>query len=134
MWRWHYLVKRCLFSLDAYMISCPTWSKNLKRYLLHMFSSRNCTFYIPLFSKSYFLNGNINEGFLSSWNQDEIWLTIVVQRILNPLYVKYRGPILRVMSPALGSNDLSLDQSGTSIQILPEPNAVSDSFFIKLRL
>ena len=37
--------------------------------------------------------------------------------------VKYRGPILRVTSPALGSDDLNLDQSGTSIQILPEPNA-----------
>ena len=38
--------------------------------------------------------------------------------------LKYRGPILHVMSQALGSNDLSLNQSGTSIQILPEPNAV----------
>ena len=38
--------------------------------------------------------------------------------------VKYKGTILRVTSPALGSDDLSLDQSGTSIQILPEPNAV----------
>ena len=28
-------------------------------------------------------------------------------------------------SPALGSDDLSLDQSGTSIQILSEPNAVT---------
>ena len=39
-------------------------------------------------------------------------------------------------SPALGSNDLSLDQSGTSIQILLEPNAVTwyVFFFIKLRL
>ena len=33
--------------------------------------------------------------------------------------------ILRVTSPALGSNDLSLNQSGTSIQILPEPNDVT---------
>ena len=39
--------------------------------------------------------------------------------------VKYRGPILRVTSPALGSDDLSLDQSGTSIKILQEPNAVT---------
>ena len=37
--------------------------------------------------------------------------------------VKYRGTILRVTWPALGSDDLNLDQSGTSIQILPEPNA-----------
>ena len=37
--------------------------------------------------------------------------------------VKYRGLILRVTRPALGSNDLNLDQSGTSIQILQEPNA-----------
>ena len=34
-------------------------------------------------------------------------------------------PILRVTSPALGSDDLSLDQSGMSIQILQEPNAVT---------
>ena len=37
--------------------------------------------------------------------------------------VKYKGPILHGTWPALGSNDLNLDQSGTSIQILPEPNA-----------
>ena len=37
--------------------------------------------------------------------------------------VKYRGVILHVTSPALGSDDLSLDQSGRSIQILLEPNA-----------
>ena len=36
--------------------------------------------------------------------------------------VKYRGPILRVTRPALGSYDSNLDQSGMSIQILPEPN------------
>ena len=46
--------------------------------------------------------------------------------------IKYRGPILRVMSPALGSDDLSLDQSGTSIQILPEPNAVTWHVFYKI--
>ena len=39
--------------------------------------------------------------------------------------LKYTGPILRVTSPALGSNYLSLDQSGTRSQILPEPNAVT---------
>ena len=36
--------------------------------------------------------------------------------------LKYRGPILPVTSTALGSNDLNLDQSGTSMQILPEPD------------
>ena len=38
------------------------------------------------------------------------------------------------MSPALGSDDLSLEQSGTSIQILPEPNAgrVTRFFFYKI--
>ena len=39
---------------------------------------------------------------------------------------------MRVTSPALGSDDLSLDQSGTSIQILPEPR--DTFFFIKLQL
>ena len=47
-------------------------------------------------------------------------------------FVKYRGPILRVTSPALGSDDLSLNQSGTSIQILPEPNAVTWHVFYKI--
>ena len=32
-------------------------------------------------------------------------------QLLNGFYIKYRGPILRVTSPALGSDDLSLDQS-----------------------
>ena len=45
---------------------------------------------------------------------------------------EYRGPILRVTSPALGSNDLSLDQSGTSIQILLEPNTVTWHVFDKI--
>ena len=35
-----------------------------------------------------------------------------------PILVKYRGPILRVTSQALGSHDSTLDQSATSIQIL----------------
>ena len=39
---------------------------------------------------------------------------------------------VRVTSPALGSDDLSLDQSGTSIQILPEPNAVTRHVFYKI--
>ena len=39
--------------------------------------------------------------------------------------LKYRGPILRVTSQALGSDDLTLDQSATSIQILPEPALVT---------
>ena len=38
--------------------------------------------------------------------------------------LKCRGLILRVTSAASGSNDLSLDQSGMSIQILLEPNVV----------
>ena len=33
MWRLHDLVKKGLFPLDAYMVSCPTWSKNLERTL-----------------------------------------------------------------------------------------------------
>ena len=50
-------------------------------------------------------------------------------------WVKYRGPILRETSPALGSNDLKLDQSAMSIQILLEPKLVTwHVFCIKLRL
>ena len=51
------------------------------------------------------------------------------------ILLKYRGPILRVTWPALGSDDLNFDQSGTSIQILPEPNAGHvPRFFIELQL
>ena len=42
----------------------------------------------------------------------------------NHVLVKYRGSILRVTWTTLGSDDLNLDQSWTSIQILPEPNSV----------
>ena len=48
---------------------------------------------------------------------------VLLRLRLAPL--KYRGPILRVTSPALGSDDLTLDQSATSIQILPEPELVT---------
>ena len=48
---------------------------------------------------------------------------LLMKGIFNP-YVKYRGLILRVTSQALGSDDSTLNQSATSIQILPEPNAV----------
>ena len=41
------------------------------------------------------------------------------------MMVKYRGPFLPVTSPALASNDLTLDQSMTSIEILPEPALVT---------
>ena len=40
-------------------------------------------------------------------------------------YLKYRGSILCVTSLALGSDDLTLDQSAMSIQILPEPALVT---------
>ena len=42
--------------------------------------------------------------------------------------------MLRVTSPALSSDDLNLDQSATSIQILPEANAahVTRVFFYKI--
>ena len=46
--------------------------------------------------------------------------------------VKYRGLILRVMWPALGSYDLNLDQSGTSIQTLLEPKAGHVTHFYKI--
>ena len=33
VWRWYYLVMKSLFPLDAFVVWCPTWSKNLGRYL-----------------------------------------------------------------------------------------------------
>ena len=46
------------------------------------------------------------------------------------IFLKYWGPILRVTLPALGSDDLSIDQLGTSIQILPEPNTGHVTHFL----
>ena len=31
----HNLVKKCLFSLDAYLVSCPSCTKNVEWYLVH---------------------------------------------------------------------------------------------------
>ena len=67
----------------------------------------------------YLRTDTITEADFYNWSlfsKERFWL--------QNLQLKYRGPILRVTSPALGSNDLSLDQSATSIQILQEPNAV----------
>ena len=50
-------------------------------------------------------------------------ISMLVTNSKKEVLVKYRGLILRVTWPALGSDDLNLDQSGTSIQILPEPKA-----------
>ena len=47
------------------------------------------------------------------------------------MLLKYKGPILHVTWPALGYDDLNLDQSATSIQILPEPNAGHVTRFLK---
>ena len=48
------------------------------------------------------------------------------------IYIKYRGPILRVTSQALGSDDLTLDQSATSIQIIFPESAVTWHTFYKI--
>ena len=34
VWQWHDLVKKCLFSIYADVVWCPTWLKNLERYLI----------------------------------------------------------------------------------------------------
>ena len=34
VWRWHDLVKKCLFPIYAYVVSCAQQSKNLERHLL----------------------------------------------------------------------------------------------------
>ena len=48
-------------------------------------------------------------------------LNQIAKKEKNLFLVKYRGPILHVTSLAIGSDDLTLDQSVTSIQIiLPE--------------
>ena len=75
--------------------------------------------------------------FGQSWSalQGEPDLHSTGQKILIVFTVKYRGPILCYTWPALGSNYLNLDQSGTSIQVLLEPNTGHVTcLFIKLRL
>ena len=34
---WHYLVKKNLFPIDALVVWCPTWSKNLRQSLILMY-------------------------------------------------------------------------------------------------
>ena len=41
-----YQKSNCLFPIDAYMVWCPTWSKNLGRYLLDNISKRLRTYTI----------------------------------------------------------------------------------------
>ena len=50
----YYLVKKCSFPLDAYVVSCPTRSKNLERTLLRIrpFIFRRCTFFWQVFRSS----------------------------------------------------------------------------------
>ena len=38
-----YLVIKCLFPIDAYVFWCPTWSKNLGRYLVTMYACISCS-------------------------------------------------------------------------------------------
>ena len=63
--------------------------------------------------------------FITEEAQMPLWGGILPVAFYFYTFIKYRGPILRVTSPALGSDDLSLDQSGMSIQILPKPNVVT---------
>ena len=61
----------------------------------------------------------------SNFPSPKSWVSDLSFEVSFVSVLKYSGPILCVTSPALGSYDLSLDQSGTSIQILPEPNTVN---------
>ena len=72
---------------------------------------------------------------LLTWNLEVNSLKKFVKQIGENIwwiryFLKYRGPILRVTSQALGSDDLTLDQSATSIQIiLPEPAVTWQAFY-----
>ena len=70
-------------------------------------------FIMAVTTKEFKIKGT---GLMLGYNNDVL---IVV------LYIKYRGPILRVTSQALGSDDSNLDQSAISIQILLEPSTVT---------
>ena len=60
--------------------------------------------------------------FSTSFFRQKMKLIFLKNNFLRIIGLKYRGPILRVTSQALGSDDSTLDQSATSIQIiLPEP-------------
>ena len=76
--------------------------------------------------------------FMKIWNLFVLFKTFMNHNKDNTRFtnretpLKYRGPILHVTSPALGSDDLTLDQSATSIQILPEPALVTWHIFYKI--
>ena len=97
-----------MFGVEALLSSC-----------LHYSSPREIFSYYPALDKVFIVK---SFGGFFLWTR--IW-------DLGFSMVKYRGPILRVMSPALGFNDLSLDQSMTNIQIWLRSR---DTFLIKLRL
>ena len=63
--------------------------------------------------------------FFKIFLSDGCWHSIDKVRKRNVIVERTRGGKVRVTSPALGSDDLSLDQSGMSIQILPEPELVT---------
>ena len=53
----NYLVKKCLFPLDAYVVSFPTGSKNLERTLVLMFTFviKGGTYIVEKYHKNYYL-------------------------------------------------------------------------------
>ena len=59
--------EKCLSPIDAYMVSCPTWSKNLGRTLRKIHFLKRCGIMFPLFSwkDSYLPNCTATEGKLS---------------------------------------------------------------------
>ena len=54
-----YFVKKCLFSIDALVVCCPTWSKNLGRTLLYICLWITFIFFLPW--KSSWLDFSMNE-------------------------------------------------------------------------
>ena len=68
---------------------------------------------------------------MSSSNESLEETFLIVQAFASwSMGTKDRGPILRVTSQALGSDDSTLDQSATSIQIiLPEPEVTWHAFY-----
>ena len=69
-------------------------------------------------------------GLIAAVNTTMLAIYEVNKKISPSLCLKYRGPILCVTWPALGSNDLHLEQLDMSNQILPEPNAGHVTLFL----
>ena len=126
--------------LKAQLNSCLVWFFQQRRHKCHgwlwlfyrkWFNIRNISWKYDFFFWKYCKNNIVKpiEQSYGTYSKIFKWDRLSVSALQ---VLKYRGPILHVTSPALGSNYLTLDHSATSIQILPEPALVEWHFFYEI--